>query len=171
MTEKAKSLASRIDPVLWVEPSTRRIYIQLDKVFGSLELSLSLIPELVHAWRGQIKVMDADAQGEAECLYLPLLMLPDFLDGMPAGLLSQDGHGVADEYQRLIRGMKFTSLLITQIRQSGLQISMDNLPAGMSEQDVQDVAAFIAEQPSRRCHGYQCSPVNYKISFNSRQVL
>ncbi len=89
MSEKAKSLASRIEPGLWVEPSTRRIFIQLDRVFGSLELSLSLIPELIHAWRGQIKVMDA--QGEAECLYLPLLMLPDFLDGMPAGLLSQEG--------------------------------------------------------------------------------
>lgn len=170
MTAKAKHLASRIEPVLLVEPSTRRIYIQLEQVFDSLGLSQSLMPELVCGWQGEVKVMAADEQGEPGHSYLPLLMLPEFIDGVPAGLLSQDGQSVADEHKRLVKSMQFSSLLISHIRQLGLNISMDNLPEGISEKDVQDVAAFIAEQPSRRCSGYQPSLINCRVSFNGRQV-
>jgi hypothetical protein len=170
VTEKAESLASRIDPVLLTDPATKRIYIQLNKVFGALGLSPHLMPGLLQAWREQIKVVRPDAQSDDEHLYLPLLMLPEFLDEMPANLLSQEAQGIALEYKGSIRGMKFSSLLITKMRQSGLPFHVKNLPAGVSEKDIRNVAAFIVEQPSERCAGYHRSPVNYRVSFNGRQV-
>lgn len=170
MTEKAESLASRIDPVLLTDPATKRIYIQLNKVFGALGLSPHLMPGLVEAWREQIKVVRPDAQSEDEHLYLPLLMLPEFLDELPAGLLLQEAQGVADEYKGSIRGMQFSSLLINKMRQSGLPFHVKNLPVGVSEKEVRNVAAFIAEQPSERCAGYPRSSAHYRVSFNGRQV-
>lgn len=170
MTTKAERLASRIDPVILIDPSTRRIYIQLESVFGSIGLSQSLMPELVCGWREEIKTVAAEERGESGHLYLPLRMLPEFIDGVPTGLIPQEGQNVADEYKRLVKSMQFSSLLISHIRQLGLNISMDKLPEGISEKDVQDVAAFIAEQPSRRCSGYQPSITNSRVSFNGRKV-
>jgi hypothetical protein len=169
MIEKSPFRQSKIDQAFLIDLKSKTIHVQLNRVFLILGLCPERLLEIINAWSNHIQRVSSPEQAE-EHLYLPMLMLPEFIDSIPAQLLSPESQAAADEYKQLIRSIHCSALILKTARKAGIKLPAPDLHSRVSAQVIQDVSMFIAAQPSKRTRSYRPSYANYTFTINNQPV-
>lgn len=167
MIDKSQYRESKNEQAFLLGLKSKTILVQLNRVFLILGLCPERLLQIINAWSKHIQRVHAPEQAE-EHLYLPLFMLPEFIDSIPAQLLSAKSQAAADGYKKVIRSIHCSALILKAACEAKVKLPAQGMHAEVSAQIIENVSMFIATQPSTR--SYRPSYANYTFTINNQPV-